>query len=321
MNARAALLALFAAAACGGKADAVELRLYPCAAPGGGSMSVELAIQSRDGDGAPVGALLTETFTIPAPAVFSDGYATVAFRPPAGTVTADFTVTWSGGGIEATATYVGVAVPALGEALVLGEDGCDEGPGSTSEPTGTSAPTTTDATTGEVTTTGTTEVGTSTTEGSTSTTTTGSTGTTTGETTSGSSGTTSGGPMEGQPCMQGEPIHCDGGPGVLGVFLKCSDGVWTKADPPCTLENVCPPELGLTDPQMVGCLGDGPNWTCACAETPVQECPMGGTSKCSLFPLGVKVELCVQEGDKLNHYVGSCGQCVEEVPGQPLCVP
>lgn len=318
MNARAALLALFAVAACGGGPTAVELRLYPCAPPGGAAMSVALEIQSRDQDGAAIGEPLAKMFAISEPAVFSDGYATIGFQPPAGTVTADFTVIWSGGGAESTAHYMNVAVPALGETLVLGIDECDGATGTTGEPTtGTTA--TTDATaTG---TTGTSTTGgetTGTTDATTSTTGESTTGTT-AATTDASTGTTGGDPQEGQPCVQGEPAVCDGGPGVLGTFLQCIDGTWTKSSPPCDVETVCPPELGLAQPQLVGCLGAGTNWTCACADNPVMQCAMGETSKCGPIAGGFKVDLCVLEDGELNHYVGKCNDCYD-VQGEPLCV-
>lgn len=315
MNARAALLALCAAAACGGGPTAVELRLYPCAPPGSAATSVTLEIQSRDQDGAAIGDPLTKDFSIADPAVFSDGYATVGFKPPAGTMTADFVVTWTGGGPDMTAAhYLNVAVPALGEALVLGMDACDDPSGMTGEPTtsssgstgegtGTSGATmgSTTGTTGDATGTGTT------------------TGTTEATTDASSGGTTGGDPHEGGPCMPGEPGVCDGGPGVLGMFLLCVDGTWTKSNPPCDVDTACPPELGLVQPQLIGCIGTGTNWTCGCSDTPVMECAMGETSQCGQIPGGFKVDLCVLEQGKLHHYAGRCVDCYD-VDGEPLCV-
>lgn len=333
---RLALLAALALAGCGDTASGVELRLYPCQVAGGAPSKVVVAIDSYDAGGAALGGRLEKTFAIDDPAVFSDDYATVEFVPPAGTATADFTVTWSGGGVETSAAYAGKVVPKLGEVLVLGNDACSaigdtttSGPGSTGETTlgeTTDGDTTTtgstgDGTTGETTGTGTTAD--STTDPSTSSTSTGSTGETTGGTT--------GGPMEGGGCDvdQVGMVVCDGGPGVLGTFLQC-DGdtmVWTDANetPPCVLETACPFELGFTFPKVVGCLGDGMEWTCACADidpmtSEPKECPQDGVSKCG-EPLdeSVKVELCVSDGDSLHHYVGLCPACSEPMAGAPLC--
>lgn len=323
MNPRAVLLALLAVAACGGGPTAVELRLYPCAPPAGAAMSVTLEIQSRDQGGAALGDPLAKTFEISDPAVLSDGYATVGFEPPAGTVTADFAVTWKGGLDESTAHYMNVAVPALGEAIVLGMEACEDVGGTTGDPTSGTSGSTADATTNEGTSTGASSTG------STGGTSSGSTGETTGDAT-GTTGTTgdtdttggtTGGdePKEGLPCEQGEPAVCDGGPGALGTFLQCIDSVWTKSEPPCDVETVCPIELGLVAPQLIGCLGEGTNWTCGCADTPVMECAMGDMNKCSPIAGGFKIDLCVDEGGKSIHYAGRCNDCYD-VQGEPLCV-
>jgi hypothetical protein len=120
-----------------------------------------------------------------------------------------------------------------------------------------------------------------------------------------------------------DAVVCDGGPGVLGDFLQCTGGVWTKIEPPCDIGVACPDELGFSFPKMAGCLGDGAQWTCACGDynnMMPQECPQDGVSKCGemLFE-SVKVELCVEDAGKLYHYVGLCPKCSEAVAGQPLC--
>lgn len=329
---RSALLAVLALAGCVDKGSGVELRLYPCQVAGGAPSKVVVAIQSYDAGGAAIGERLEKTFAIADPAVFSDDYATVEFVPPAGTTTADFTLTWSGGGVETSAVYTDRVVPRAGEVLVLGNDACaaigdTTGPGSTgettlAESTGDETTTTTgstgDETTGE--TTGTTD---GTTDASTSSTSTGSTGETTGGTT--------GGPMEGGGCEveQINAVVCDGGPGVLGTFLRC-DGdtmVWTNINeaPPCDLATACPFELGFEFPKIVGCLGGGVAWACACADIDLmtskpETCPQDGVSKCGeKVDSSVKVELCVPDGDEVYHYVGLCPVCSEPVPGAPLC--
>lgn len=325
---RHALFAVLALAGCG-KASGVELRLHPCAILGELPTSVHVEIRTYDQGGAAIGETLQKSFSVDDPAVFSDDYATIEFVPPAGTTTADFTVTWGGGGVEVVAAYSQVAVPKIGEAIVLGSDECeppnatepsstgttDEGTSSGTTGTTTSDSSGTSSTTGDATT-GTSTTGDGTTDASTS-------GTSTGT----SGGETTGGPQEGDPCDNGGELVCDGGPGVLGQFLLCDVDAktWKKAPPPCSLDAACPPELGLVNPQLVGCLGDGMIWTCACADVDMMtempaECPADGVSKCGeTIDELVKVELCVPDGEALVHYVGLCPKCSEDVPGQPLC--
>lgn len=325
---RHALLAVLAFAGCG-KASGVELRLYPCALPGGDPSDVVVTIQPHGSDGEALGSPLERSFAIADPSVLSDDYATVKFIPPAGTATADITLTWSVGGVEAVAMYTQVAVPHAGGAIVLGSEECEGTDGSTGEPSSTSTGegTSTDGTGTGTESSGGTTGGSSTGDGSTT-----ETGTTWDSTTDASTSSTSettggttGGPMEGGPCDMPDVTICDGGPGVLGEFLKCIDGTWQKVDNnQCDVGTACPPELGLENPELAGCLGDGTKWTCACADLDAmmvpKTCPVDGVSACGeMVGDAVAVELCVTEGDELVHYVGLCPKCSEVVPGEPLC--
>ncbi|MFZ6183190.1 hypothetical protein [Nannocystis pusilla] len=316
--------------ACGAQPTEVELRLYPCDLMSGAPTSVSLRIQSYGADGA-IGEPLSKTFPIADQGVFADKFATVGFTPPAGTLSADITVTWISADEMVQAIY-NEAVPALGEALELGKDECEGAPGTTTTPT-TIDPTTagpgtsetgTGTETGTTTTTTdpteTTSTSTSTTE-TTSTSTTDETATTTTSTTDTTDTTTgtSGEPMEGGDCPGEEGmLVCDGGPGVLGDLLYCQGGKWqVKNDLLCDPSKCA--DTGLADPQIVGCMGSLMAWSCACADTPKGECSMGMQSQCG-EPAGdgVKVELCVEDAGKTYYYVAICPAC-DEVNGEPLC--
>lgn len=105
----------------------------------------------------------------------------------------------------------------------------------------------------------------------------------------------------------------------MGELLLCEEGKWVSAP----VDAICTPDacdgLGFAAPQIVGCVGAGLEWGCACAETPKSECGMGSESQCG-GPVGegVLVELCVTEGDKTWHYAAVCPAC-QLVDGEPLC--
>ncbi|MFY0537380.1 hypothetical protein [Nannocystis pusilla] len=183
--------------------------------------------------------------------MFADKFATVGFTPPAGTLSADITVTWISADEMVQAVY-NEAVPALGEALELGKDECEGVPGTTTTPT-TIDPTTAGpgtSETGTSTETGTTTTTTDPTETtSTSTSTTETTSTsTTDETTTTTSTTdttettmgTSGDPMEGGDCLgQDGMLVCDGGPGILGQMLYCQGASgWSTTNSSATPRSV-----------------------------------------------------------------------------------
>jgi hypothetical protein len=311
--------------ACGAQPTEVELRLYPCDLMSGAPTSVSLRIQSYGADGA-IGEPLSKTFPIADQGVFADKFATVGFTPPAGTLSADITVTWIAADEMVQAVY-NEAVPALGEALELGKDECEGAPDSTTTPT-TVDPTTagpgtsetgTSTETGTTTTTDPTETTSTSTTETTSTSTTDSTTTTTTSTTDTTDTTmgTSGGPMEGGDCENLLEFACDGGPGVLGKLLQCQMGKWTLNETYCSPGSCA--DTGLADPQVVGCIGAAQSWNCACAETPKSECSVGMQSQCG-DPAGdgVKVELCIEDAGKTYYYVAICPAC-DEVNGEPLC--
>ena len=188
------------------------------------------------------------------------------------------------------------------------------GPGTSETGTGTETGTTTTTTDPtETTSTSTTEsTSTSTTDSTTTTTsTTDTTDTTTG---------TSGGPMEGGDCSLHFDLACDAGPGVVGNVLRCEDTKWVvRTDLLCDDPSKCG-ETGLTNPQVVGCMGTPQSWYCACADTPKSECSMGMQSQCGeAVGDDVKVELCVEDAGKTYYYVSVCPNC-EEVDGEPLCL-
>lgn len=325
---------LWALAACGDKPTEVELRLYPCDLTSGLPTSVALTIQSRGADGK-IGEPLAKTFPIDdPPAVFGDGFATVGFTPPEGTMTADITVVWTAGSEVVQARY-NLEVPGLGEVMPLGKEECEPPTGTTSTPTTTEDPTTVGP--GTVTETGTgTETGTTTDADTTTTdpsettstsststsdseTTTESTTTTTTETTSTTDTTmgTSGGPMEGGTCNENGALACDAGPGELGNLLRCLTDHWVVMNDLCG-ESACE-NLGFSNPQVVGCFGDEQGWACACAETPQGECDVGMESKCgAAIGEDVLVELCVEDGPNTYYYAAQCGACVMD-GGKPLC--
>lgn len=311
--------AVAALAACGGEPSEVELRLYRCAgldAP----MSVRLEIQSFDEDGAALGGLLGKTFDVPDPAVFSDGYATVGFVPPGGTVTADIAVIWTEDGAQSTASFTKIAVPPLGQALVLGADACDGGETTTETTTAptTSATGTTGSSsgggetgsTGSTGSTGTTEVGTSSTSGATETET-----SSTGDGT-GSTGTGTTGPIPGEDCPGKEgSTECSDGIGKVGQFVKCQGGVWQAIEPECVPEDVCG---DVINPKLVGCFGVPEYWTCACIGAPADPCMVEGESSCD--PNTGKLDVCLPDMDMmLKHHVGYCGAC-GTVDGHATCV-
>jgi len=325
--------ALWALAACGDKPTEVELRLYPCDLTSGLPTSVALTIQSSGADGK-IGEPLAKTFPIADQAVFDDGFATVGFTPPAGTLSADITVVWTADSEVVQARY-NLNVPALGEVMPLGKEECEPPTGTTSTPTTTDDPTTMGpgtTETGPSTETGTTtDTGTMTTD-PTETTSTSSTSTSTGdsetttETTTSTTETTSttdttmgtsGGPMEGGNCNNPGSLACDAGPGALGNLLQCQIDTWVLKNDFCQ-ESTCE-NLGFDNPQPVGCFGDEQSWACACAETPQGECDMGMQSQCgAAIGMDVLVELCVEDGPNTYYYAAQCGGCVLD-GGKPLC--
>ncbi|MBZ5707705.1 hypothetical protein [Nannocystis pusilla] len=320
---------VWALCACGEQPTEVELRLYPCDLTVGLPTSVELTIQSSGADGK-IGEPLVKTFPIADPAkVFEDGFATVGFTPPTGTLKADILVVWTAGSEVVQARY-NAKVPALGEAMPLGKEECEPGQSTTTTPTTTDDPTVTETGTTEsgsetetVTATGTTTTTDPTETTSTSSTSTGDTATTTESTTTTTTDTTSttdttmgtsGGPMEGGTCMSPGLTACDAGPGALGQLLFCQDTTWVL------LPDFCQPSacenLGFTNPQVAGCVGDEQGWSCACAETPQGQCDPGQESQCGeAIGMDVKVELCVDD----IYYAAQCAGCTVQ-GGKPLCI-
>lgn len=320
--------AVWALAACSDAPNSIELRLYPCPLTGGLPTGVELEIHNRDAKGMEIGSPLTRQFAIgDGEAVFQDGYATVSYKPPEGTVTADITVTWTLASESVAASY-GVTVPGLGSSISLesgecGDVGTTNTPTTTLDPTSGSGTSSTTSTVTDSTTTGTTETtgpgtdtdtttSTGTTSSTTETTTTTSTTSTTDSTTDSTTGPIN--PMEGEFCPVNGIPGCEGGPGILGKLLFCTGNKWVPAmlgvdvcnDSPCA-------GLGLQAPQLVGCLGVGNDWSCACAETPESDC-METENECPEGTEGVAVAVC--DGGKL--YKAICPAC-DLVDDKPLC--
>jgi len=110
--------------ACG-KATEVELRLHPCMlGQSGPPHRVDLEIVGYDEAGKAMAPLM-RGFEITDPAVLADGYATVGLNKPDGMVEAAFTLTWSyGPEVLARVELPRRPVPAAGEVLELGAEGC-----------------------------------------------------------------------------------------------------------------------------------------------------------------------------------------------------
>lgn len=308
--------AAWALAACSDAPTSIELRLYPCPLMGGLPTGVELEIRNRDAKGAEIGAPLTKQFPIDdGEAIFQDGYATVGYKPPLGTVTADITVTWTRDSESMSANY-GVAVPGLGGSISLDAGECDDpnatGTGTTLEPTtgpDTSSSTGTSSSTTDTTTT--TGPGTDT-DPDTSTSTSTTTGTTTESTTETSTGTTGEPPMEGADCEVHGTYYCTGAPGTLGKLLLCFQGTWIVPDL-CTVDACA--NLGLTNPQVAGCLGQGTKWACACASNPPDPCDEDDAACGEDVGDGLLVTVC--DGGLL--YAAACAIC-DDSDGLPLCI-
>lgn len=309
--------AVWALCACGDKPTEVELRLFPCvSAP----TSVSLTIQSYGEGGEKIGAPLAKTFRIDDQGVFDDGFATVGFTPPEGTLHADITVVWSTSGEEVQARY-NAPVRRRGEAIELGADQCEDDPGTTTMMSTTLETTTTEATTDaettETTSTSTETTSTSTTETTTDpseTTTT--TGTSETSTTDSTTGTTGEEPVEGGDCAGGGAV-CTAGPGEIGKLLQCINSKWVESYDGCA-EDACE-HFGFDDPVIVGCTGDVA-WGCVCAPTPKEACSRDMKSKCGeVTDAGQLVDLCVEDGDDTWHYAAICSSC-KMVDDQPLCV-
>ena len=292
------------------KPTEVELRLLPCGTP----VRVDLDVQGYDGDGQAL-APLHASFAITDSGVFSDSYATVGLVKPDGMVTADFTVTWTGGDdVQQVVVATGMTVPDAGEVLTIEADGCmavddsttdvptstgepgtSTGAASTSTGTGTGSGSTGDDTTGDV-----------------STTTTGSTGdvSTTGTTESADTstgGSTGNDTMLGDACAPDGAYLCDGsGPGVVGQLLECKQGEWDTTA--CDLTDC--PALGFPQYQVVGCSGEE-IFGCICQADPGTNC-IPADQGCDVD--GMTMTLCLD--GVLSKTV--CAVCYED-PNGPYC--
>jgi hypothetical protein len=329
--ARAAILfavtSLLGAAACA-KPTEVELRLYPCmVAESGPPRRVDLEIVGYDEAGEPMPPLM-QGFDIPDLSVLADGHATVGLRKPAGMVEAEFKLTWSYGP-ERTATVElpRRPVPAAGEVLELGAEGCM----SAGDTTGTSAGES-DASSGS---TGSSSGSSSSGEGTSTSTSTGdtSTGTSTGDTStssssgesssSGGSSTTGEPSMEGLPCVNDGELFCENaGPGKMGKALYCDAdaGLWIAADLVDACEPLaifCPTDQ-LTNPKPIGCVSNGfDGFSCACSDDPGQPCEPDKIGCVG----NDRITLCTDLGDGEIRVKGLCvGLCQDEGEG-PYCLP
>lgn len=293
-------------AACA-KPTEVELRLVPCGEP----VRVDLDVQGYDAEGEAL-APLHASFAISDSGVFSDNYATVGLVKPDGMVTADFTLTWYGSDdVQEVVVLTGRTVPAAGEVLTLGAEGCAPvGDETTSDvPTGTStgAPETVTGTSTGSSSTGddTTTTGTSTTTGSATDGTT-TTGTTEATDASSTGATTGDDTMLGDNCGGDPAFFCEGsGPGKIGQLLECQ-GTWQLGD--CELTDC--PALGFPQYKVVGCSGEE-IFGCICQADPGTPC-VPADQKCD--PDGMTMTLCLD--GVLSKTV--CAKCYED-PNGPYC--
>ena len=246
---------------------------------------VELEIVGYDEAGAAMMPVL-KGFDIPDLGVLGDGYATVGLNKPAGMVEAAFTLTWSyGAELTATAKLPRRPVPAAGEVLELGGEGCVPAEGTTSASTGDS----------------------STSSGS--------------ESSSGGSSTTGEPTMLGDKCMNEGELFCEhAAPGKLGDALFCEGGFWVVADlmAACNPLNIfCPVDM-LDSPVPIGCVNDGVDgFSCACSDQP--------TVPCEPLDIGCEgndhITLCTDLGQGDIRVKGLCvGLCKDDGQG-PYCLP
>lgn len=304
----------------------VELRLYPCMLTemGPPPRHVELEIVGYDEAGAAMKPLL-KGFDIPDLGVLGDGYATVGLNKPAGMVEAAFTLTWSyGAELTATAKLPRRPVPAAGEVLELGGEGCVPAEGTTSASTGDSS---TSGSSSGSTSTGDTSSGTGTGSGSSTgepstSTSTGDTSTSSGsESSSGGSSTTGEPTMLGDKCVNEGELFCEhAAPGKLGDALFCEGGFWVVADlmAACNPLNIfCPVDM-LDSPVPIGCVNDGVDgFSCACSDQP--------TVPCEPLDIGCEgndhITLCTDLGQGDIRVKGLCvGLCKDDGQG-PYCLP
>lgn len=290
-------------AACGGGEDRVELRLQPCDIDGF-PRSVRVRVEAFDADGAALGEPKSESFAIPEPSIFDDGYATVGYVPPAGAISATVTIGWfaetNAGSLAASDHVVlwpNVKLPALGESVDLSAEGCEPFGGTSGTDTGT----TTEGTATEGTTT----------EG---TTTTGST--TTGSTTEGMT-TTGGETLEGMPCEgDDEPVCETPGPGEIGALLRCVGDIWTE-DAAGLCDSICADAFyGFMQGEAIGCSGNGSGiaWGCLCVEgNGVTDCD-GNDELCTVKNRSQLLQLCVDG----NLVKGACPEKCSDDPA-PIC--
>ncbi len=326
-------------AACGGGEDRVELRLQPCDIDGF-PRSVRVRVEAFDADGAALGEPKSESFAIPEPSIFDDGYATVGYVPPAGAISATVTIGWfaetNAGSLAASDHVVlwpNVKLPALGESVDLSAEGCEpfggtsggtdtgtatEGTateGTTTEGTTTEGTTTEGTTTEGTTTEGTTTAGT-TTEGTTTEGTTTEGTTTTGSTTEGMT-TTGGETLEGMPCEgDDEPVCETPGPGEIGTLLRCVGDIWTE-DAAGLCDAICAEDFyGFTQGEAIGCSGNGSGiaWGCLCVEgNGVADCD-GNDELCTVKNRSQLLQLCVDG----NLVKGTCPEKCSDDPA-PIC--
>ncbi len=285
---------------------------------------VDLEIVGYDEAGAAMKPL-RKGFDIPDLGVLGDGYATVGLNKPAGMVEAAFTLTWSyGAELTATAELPRRPVPAAGEVLELGGEGCVPVGGtsgtsasdtSSSSSSGSSSGTSTTAASSG------TGTGTGSSTGDTSTST-GDTSTSSGSESSSSGGSSSTGEptMLGDKCMKDKQLFCENaGPGKLGDALFCEGGFWVEADliEACmSLDIFCPVGM-LTSPLPIGCVSNGyDGFSCACRDQPAMPCE----------PLDIgcdgndHITLCTDEGQGDIRVKGLCvGLCKDDGQG-PYCV-
>jgi len=323
--ARAAILCFVVGVGAGVAACArpteVELRLHPCMVKEAGPpRRVELEIVGYDEAGEAMPALM-RGFDIPDPTVLADGYATVGLNKPDGMVEAAFTLTWTYGmDRSATVELPRRPVPAAGEVLDLGVEGClpvGDTTGTSTDPSGSSSS-------------GGTSTGDTSSSGDGTSTSTGDTSTSTGDTSTSSSGdessssgesSTTGEPtLVGMPCVNAGELFCENvAPGKMGNAIFCDKDTWIVADlvKACVpLGDFCPVAM-MTNPIPVGCVNEGEDgFSVVCRDEPTMVCDAGKVG-CA----GNQISLCTDLGMGEIRVEGLCvGACEDKGEG-PYCLP